>query len=266
MRVALGSAALLLLVPLAAPAAPTPAEPVSVLIVGTFHMSNPGQDLHNLAADDVLAPKRQAEIAAVVDGLKRFRPTRVAVEWPAALANERYAAYRNGTLAASRNEVVQLGFRLAQLSALETVDGIDVAGDFPYDAVADYARKHGQAGILEAAAAEVQASVDATSRLLAAGSVGGVLRFLNDPEHVRSDHAFYRAMLRVGGRDAQPGAELLSAWYRRNFLICANLIQSTHAADRVVVFYGAGHGFLLRQCVAETPGLRLVEAGDYLPQ
>ena len=263
MRFAAAAAGLLLAVvppPLAAAA-----EPVAVMIVGTFHMANPGQDLHNLAADDVLAPRRQAELAAVAEGLSRFRPTRVAVEWPAALVTERYGAFRAGTLAPSRNEVVQLGFRLAQANRLMTVDGIDVDGDFPYDAVDAYAKQHGQSKILEAAGAEVQAFVDEMGKRLGSGSVGSVLRFLNDPARLASDNAFYRAMLRIGGVDAQPGADLLTAWYRRNFLICARLIQSMQPGDHVVVFYGSGHAFLLRQCVTETPGLRLVEPNDFLP-
>ena len=33
-----------------------------------------------------------------------------------------------------------------------------------------------------------------------------------------------------------------------------------------MVFYGSGHAFLLRQCVSETPGFRLVEPNDYLPR
>ena len=247
------------------PAVATAAAPVTVLIVGTFHMSNPGHDLHNVAVDDVLAPKRQAEIAAVVEGLRTFRPTRVAVEWPAALVTERYGAFRAGTLAPSRNEVVQLGFRLARESGLAAVDGIDVGGEFPYDAVAAYASKHGQGGILDSANADVQAFVDDTARRLATGSVGDVLRHLNDPTRIATDNAFYRTMLRIGDADAQPGADLMTAWYRRNFLICARLIQSTQPGDRVVVLYGSGHLFLLRQCVAETPGLQLVEAANYLP-
>ncbi|HEY0302433.1 MAG TPA: DUF5694 domain-containing protein [Rhizomicrobium sp.] len=36
--------------------------------------------------------------------------------------------------------------------------------------------------------------------------------------------------------------------------------------DRIVVFYGAGHAFLLRQCVAGTPGFALVEPNAYLPK
>lgn len=241
-------------------------EPVSVMIVGGFHMSNPGHDLHNGHVDDVLAPKRQSEIAAVTGALAKFKPTMVAAEWPSDLVNQRYDAYLKGTLAPSRNEVVQLGFRLAKESGLAHVEGIDVDGDFPYDAVTAYAKAHGQEAVLTSADAQVEAAVKTEDDLLAKGSVGGLLRYLNDPGRVAGGNAFYRLMLKVGGGGEQPGAELLTQWYRRNFLICANLVQRAKPGDRVVVFYGAGHGFLLRQCVSETPGYKLVEANDYLPQ
>ncbi len=48
-------------------------------------------------------------------------------------------------------------------------------------------------------------------------------------------------------------------------MICANLLQLSTPGDRIVVFYGSGHAFLLRQCVAETPGFRLVEPDAWLP-
>jgi hypothetical protein len=252
----------------AAAFAPTTAfadEPVQVMIVGGFHMSNPGHDLHNVQADDMLAPKRQAEIAAVTTSLAAFKPTLVAVEWPADLTDQRYDAYRKGTLAPSRNEVVQLGFRLAKAAGLARVNGIDADGDFPYDAVQAYAKAHGEDGLLAEANAEIETAVKTQDDLLAKGSVGDVLRYLNEPARVAGGNAFYRQMLRVGGGSEQPGAELLTQWYRRNFLICANLVQRTKPSDRVVVFYGSGHGFLLRQCVNETPGFKLVEANGYLP-
>src|SRR5262249_55992291 len=90
------------------------AAAVQVMIVGTFHMSNPGHDLHNTTVDDVLAPQRQTEIGAIASSLKRFQPTQVMAEWPADAVAERYPKYLAGTLPPSRNEVVQLGFRLAQ--------------------------------------------------------------------------------------------------------------------------------------------------------
>ncbi|HVV64043.1 MAG TPA: DUF5694 domain-containing protein [Rhizomicrobium sp.] len=242
------------------------AAPISVMIVGDFHMSNPGRDLHNVHADDMLAPKRQAEIAAVTTALLRFRPTLVAIEWPADIAAQRYAEYLKGTLAPSPNESVQLGFRLGKGAGLSQVYGIDVDGEFPYDAVDAFAKAHGQQQILESAGETTQKMVDAIDRTLATGTVSGTLRFLNDPRNVEHGNDFYRQMLKIGSGAQQPGAELLTAWYKRNFYICANLAQLAKPGERAVVFYGSGHAFLLRQCVREMPGYRLVEANDYLPK
>lgn len=254
----------LLVLPLTAHAA-APA-PVEVMIVADFHMSNPGRDQHNLTVDDVLAPRRQAEIEAVNTALARFHPTQVAAEWPADIASERYAKYLAGTLEPSRNEVVQLGFRLAKTAGLKEFHGIDVDGDFPYGPVDAYAKAHGQSAILDEAQASVAAMVARQDELMKTQGVAGNLRYLNDPVRIAGDNAFYRTLLRIGGGTAQPGADLLTAWYRRNFLICANLVQASRPGDRVVVFYGAGHAFLLRQCVIETPGFKLVEPNDYLPR
>ncbi len=240
--------------------------PVRVMIVGAFHMSNPGKDIHSTKVDDMLAPQRQKEIAAVTDALANFKPTMVAIEWPADITATRYESYLKGTLAPSPNESVQLGFRLAKTAGLASVQGIDVLGDFPYDAVEAYAKAHGQSAILDTENADMQAMVDKTSAILAHSSVGATLRYLNEPARIAGDNAFYRAMLAIGGGDEQPGVDLLTAWYARNFHICANLVQRAKPGDRVVVFYGAGHAFLLRQCVAEMPGYKLIEANDYLPK
>ena len=97
----------------AAATKPAAAPVTSVMIVGGYHMSNPGHDLHDVHADDVLAPRRQKEIVAITNALARFHPTKVAVEWDAPVVAERYPKYLAGTLPPSRNEVVQLGFRLA---------------------------------------------------------------------------------------------------------------------------------------------------------
>jgi len=142
-------------------------EGVKVMIVGTYHMSNPGHDIHNVKADDVLAPRRQAEIAAVTSALARFRPTKVAAEWPAELVADRYPKYLAETLPPSRNEVVQLGFRLAKTSGLKTAYGIDVDGDFPYEELTAYAKAHGQSGLIDQQGAVIEGSMRTIERLLA---------------------------------------------------------------------------------------------------
>ena len=256
----------LCLAPLAASAAEPPAAPVEVMIVGVFHMSNPGHDMHNMKVDDVLAAKRQGEIAAVTHALARFKPTKIAVEWPADTVAERFPKYLAGTLAPSRNEVVQLGFRLARTARATGVFGIDVDGDFPYDPVKAWADAHGQTALLDAQGAGFDRFNAQEESILARKGVSAALRNINAPTGPAGSNAFYRIALRMGAGKDQPGADLLTAWYHRNFLICANLLQLARPGDRIVVFYGFGHAFLLRQCVAESPGFRLVEPNAYLPK
>ncbi|MGH6994031.1 MAG: DUF5694 domain-containing protein, partial [Caulobacteraceae bacterium] len=248
-----------------AAAEPAP-PPIQVMVVGDFHFANPGRDRHNVEVDDVLAPGRQAELSRIADALSRFAPTKVAAEWPAAIAAERYRGFLAGTLPASRNEVVQLGFRLARKQGLGQVYGLDVPGPFPFDAVTAYANAHGQEAVVEAANDAWGEIAKKEQALLAHQGVSATLRYLNDPAVLTKEHDAYRTLLRVGGGDDQPGAELLAAWYRRNFLICAKLLQIASPGDRIVVFFGAGHAFLLRQCITETPGLTLVEPNLYLPR
>ena len=37
-------------------------EPVEVMVLGTYHFDNPGQDLHNARIDPVTTPQKQAEL------------------------------------------------------------------------------------------------------------------------------------------------------------------------------------------------------------
>jgi hypothetical protein len=243
-------------------------EPVRVMVVGTFHLDNPGQDLHNMKVDDVSTPKRQKELADVAERLMRFKPTSVMVESqrrdPGAATLARYREYLAGTLAPSKSEVVQIGFRLAKAAGLKEAFGIDVDGDFPFEAVQKFAEAHGQAALLEAEGAKVDGWLKEASDVLASSTIRATLAWFNRPERVALDNAFYQDMLSVGALDEQPGAALVAAWNKRNFEICARLVQLAKPGDRVVVLFGSGHAYLLRQCIAATPGFELVEPNAYL--
>lgn len=240
-------------------------QPARIMVVGTYHMANPGQDLHNMEADDVLAPARLAQIRAVVDALAEFEPTLVAVEWPAELTDERFTKYLADELEPSRNEVVQLGFRLAEQAGLEQVHGIDAEGQFPYAAVQEWAEENGRADELAALNAEVAERVEKMQNMQSTETIGEILREENEPDSTAWGHGFYMRLLEFGDPEDQPGAQLLAKWAERNYLICARLLQAVKPGDRGVVFYGAGHNYYLRRCAIDTPGVELVEANDWLP-
>src|SRR5467141_4140826 len=101
--------------PLERPAPPPPAR-AEVLVLGVYHMSNPGHDIFNMQADDVLAPRRQAEIAQVIAALEKFHPTKIAVERDVfdKRISKDYPDYLAGKHELTRNEIEQIGFRLAK--------------------------------------------------------------------------------------------------------------------------------------------------------
>jgi hypothetical protein len=246
------------------------AEPVQVLVLGAYHMDNPGLDLHNAKVDDVLSAERQKQVRAVVEGLARFKPTRVAVEWQAdsqpGHALPAYREYLAGKRKDSRNEIDQIGFRLAKRMQHTDAYGIDVAGEFPFEAVQAFAEQHGQAALLQQAMDTIAAKIKQFEQDQRTQSVAQLLRTMNDARTLARDHSWYMDALRYGAAGDQPGAKLVASWVGRNLQICARLMQIAEPGDRIVVLYGSGHGYLLRQCVQEIPGWKLVEANAYLPK
>lgn len=238
--------------------------PVQVMIIGSFHMANPGRDLHDVKVPDVLLPKYQAEIKTIVQNLARFHPTQIDLEWSKAGAAKAFAEYSKGNAKPDPDESVQLGFRLAKLTGVHDVNGVNIGGEFPYEAVQTFANAHGLAPLLKKADDAVGASVDHLTALIKAKGLAATLRFMNDPAQITKDNAFYPTMLHIGAGDDQPGVALLTAWYNRNMKICANIVQAAKPGGRIVVIYGSGHAHLLRQCIQDMPGFKLVDANDYL--
>jgi hypothetical protein len=83
-----------------------------VLLLGTFHM-RPTGDMYQTELDDLLSSKRQQEICEVVERVKKFTPTKVAVEVVVENSDELYESYnkfKKGSFKLGVNEVHQLGF------------------------------------------------------------------------------------------------------------------------------------------------------------
>ena len=79
----------------------------TIMILGSEHLANPGMDSFNKKMDDVLAPKRQREIEQLVEQLKAFNPTKIALEIDFsrnAEINAVYQGYLEGTYELKRNE------------------------------------------------------------------------------------------------------------------------------------------------------------------
>jgi hypothetical protein len=229
-----------------------------VLVLGTYHMDNPGRDIFNMEADDVLAPERQTEIREVLDLLARFSPTKIAIEADSDSRKiEQYQDYLAGEYELGRDERDQIGFRLGKELNLPEIYGIDADGDFPFPAVQDYAKAHGREEELESLMAQVGKTVQDENEFLKSHSVLQMLLRMNSSDAVRRGLAGYAMFAYFGEEYNYAGANLLTAWYQRNMRIHTHLLNIIEPGDRVLVIFGAGHLGLLRQAVEADPTLTL---------
>jgi hypothetical protein len=238
-----------------------------VLVLGVFHMNNPGRDIFNLQVDDVLAPKRQKEIVETVAALKRFGPTKIAIE--SQLGSEKvakdYQDYLEGRYTLTRNEREQLGYRLAKELGHKQVYPIDVEGDFPFDKVQEFAKKNGKQKVLNEWMATYPKVIEKEQAILKDGTISDLLLFVNSKDQVRADQELYMDFAQFAGGGEYPGPDLLAEWYRRNARIFANLRSVITSADeRVLLIYGSGHLYWLQRDVMDSRDLELERFGDYV--
>lgn len=241
-------------------------ESARVLVLGTYHFANPGLDVVQTEVADILGPERQREVLEVASMLARFRPTRIAVEVRperAASLDSAYAAYRAGSLELGRNEVQQLGFRLAKEFGHDRLFAIDHAGEFPFNEVMAYAQEHDERFVIRVQQILGQIA-DEHNRMQRENTLAEILRHHNDPAEIRRGRSFYLETGTVGAGDSYVGAELLSKWYDRNIRIFANVLSVAEPGERVLVIIGSGHAAILRELLGGDRRVILVEANSYL--
>lgn len=250
-----------------------PAEPlVEVMVLGTYHMGNPGLDLHNMQADDVTTPRRQKELEEVARLLAKFAPNKIALEFRSDAPDRSVAGYAQFTtadLSKSKDERVQIGFRLAKQLGHTVVYGIDEHSDtidyFPFEPLMKFAERTGRQAEIAGPMEMGKEYVANLEKMQRKGTVADLLLWMNEPTDIDRQHGIgYLGVLPVGVGKEQPGAELNAMWFLRNAKIFAKLAEIAQPGDKVLVVFGAGHNYWLRYFARATPGFQLAEPNDYL--
>jgi hypothetical protein len=229
-------------------------------------MANPGHDIVNMQADDVLSAKRQREVAELMQVLKTFRPTRIAIESSVGSkrVTQEYANYVAGKYVLSRNEIDQIGYRLAKELGHTTVYPVDEDGDYPYYRVLNYAKANGRAAEFEAMGTGIASVVKEEGDFLQSHTVLEALEKMNSDSSAARHMAFEYAYVRFGDPFDYAGPDLVALWFQRNIRIYRNIVALAQSPnDRILVIYGAGHLGWLRQNVANDPAVTLRKLAEF---
>jgi hypothetical protein len=261
--------AIVLLAIVAAPASATPPPKAQIMIVGVAHLVA-RRDVHNSAlTDSPLSPRRQAQIADLVAHLARFHPTKVLIE--ATFGDQKYPdeyrRYLAGQFTLGASEIYQYGFNLAARSGNTTVYPIDTWGPSIYDdnslsgkRIDAYFPAHFK-DVKNSASDAFERSDDA---LELRGTYLDDLRFLNTDSSIKASASWYSTFAGMGRDAGNAGATYVAQWYTRNCFVFSNILSVIHPGDRVVLFMGQGHEYLLRELVRLNPDLIDVDPLQYL--
>ncbi len=234
---------------------------VQVMLLGTYHFANPGRDVIKQDIDDVLQPTRQSQLDDLVTHLASWKPDRIAVESPFSRTDTlraRYARYRALTLAPSRNEVVQIGFRLASRLGHDAVYPID---DDSYLDLNDSLKAVDQRRpefkrTRDSIDAVLQKEGDVTNAWMRTTTLREHLLRLNSEDALRTGNSLgmFGGYLQAGEGQNYGGPQFLAQWYARNFNMAHNLTRMLRPdVRRILVVVGNGHVVPLRNLLDEAP-------------
>jgi Family of unknown function (DUF5694) len=240
-------------------------QKTKVLVLGTYHMGNPGLDAFNMQADDVTLPKRQKEIEDFVAMLASFKPTKICLEFGLERQqklDDLYSAYVSGKAELRRNETDQIGLRLAKKLGHQKVYAIDVSAPFEMDTVVKVAQKYQFNSFLELLQ-KMPSFMQEEDKKLHESTITQFFQYINSDEYNRMSHGFYLDMAVVGKDNNYAGADLVADWYKRNLRIYRNLMAlNFKPEDRVLILYGAGHSKILQDLVEDSSTLQLVKLSE----
>jgi hypothetical protein len=244
-----------------------------LMVLGSYHFSNPGRDVVKSKATDVSKPERQKQLEELVEKLKKYKPTKIVLECDTeknAQFQENFSKYLAGSYTLSINEREQIGFRLAKAAGVKQIYCVDWEDNFPGDP-ADYnylafAEKDKELDpFLKKIFADLQAEGNKRDEKFQTLSIVEQFIYLHDPAEIERSHAAYYDIMRIGRGKEYIGANWVSGWYGRNLKILLNIIRITDSPqDKILAVYGFGHLKLLNQFAVESGFYNVESAMKYL--
>jgi hypothetical protein len=248
-----------------------------VLTLGSFHFSFRNLDLIKISTEDqidVLESKYQKEIKDIVARIAKFKPTIIVIERDPAKQvkyDSLYNQYLMGKYNLGRDEVDQIGFRIAKMMKLKTLYCVNAWGrdyevlDPVLEGKDSLANKKFMDYFYKCADTVKQYFPQPVFKTK---GIRAELLQKNDPKNIMRDMGTYLiGTFKYETNDNEFfGPDFVTGWwFNRNLRIFRN-IQKINAkpTDRILVIFGAGHMTLLNSFFEASPEYKLLKVNDYL--
>lgn len=249
-------------------------------ILGVFHFNNPGMDDYKEKFSvDILSPQRQSELNDLINSLSKYNPTKILVEVPRkeadSIINDRYQNYLNGEydISDKKSETYQLAFRLAKklghtkVYASDAIDAKWFGAEIDWD---NYNADEYQKSLNQFEKThryDYEKMYELHDSLKTVTTLKEHLKYINNPKNrLKAHQAYLTETILTGAGDLYIGADAVARWYQRNLKIFANTydIADFSKNDRILLIYGSGHVWQLRQLLKDSPDFEYIEINEFL--
>lgn len=261
-----------------------------VMLVATSHLaqvnSGDSDNTFVLDAGDILGVQRQSELETLTDRLAAWEPDRIAVEHLASdqsTLEAAYTAYSDDTIEIDnvdgwdvdrRDEIVQVGFRLADKLDHESVAGVDYKQGL-MALMTDEEKKQvptppfTDPDTVGYPLPDFREKLEAEQQRLRNGSLLDHYKRMNtlDPGSFAQmqDEQLYATAFENSEPENYTLLKMMSSWFQRNLKIASNIWNVPNADDeRVLVVYGASHIPGLLRILTDTPMMAPVSPLPYV--
>jgi hypothetical protein len=242
-------------------------QPTQVMVLSTFHFAG-STDQSQGATRDILGQKCQEEIRDLVDRLEKFKPTKIFLEYPAAdqaKLDERFRQYQAGKRNESKNEIDQVGLRLAQRLGHGRVFAFDHPDDMDFPSLMKAAEESGRPELIKKFQGTIGQITAWSDAVQSRTTISEELAVLNQPAYDEGSQRLYMGLLDFDQGDRRPAEALLTTWYRRNLKMHGSMRAAAEPGDRVLIIVGAAHAKHLRDFVKQDPSMAAVDPCELLP-
>lgn len=212
--------------------------------------------------------KSQEEIIDLVNLLKKYRPTKIAIERPYRSdkeLNKRYSSYLNGNYQLTEEETDQIAFRLGKELNHKRLYLAYYPVEYAFDSAVAFAKENGQTKIIDTIIKNAKELAQQYDELAENKSLRDAIYYLNTENAIHKNHYGYLLLSQIGNHENKVGADAVGDWYKSNIKIFENIRQIANSnSDRVLVIYGQGHCKILNQLIIDSPELELVRINEYL--
>ncbi|PKV52849.1 hypothetical protein ATE84_4978 [Aquimarina sp. MAR_2010_214] len=236
-----------------------------IMIVGTLHFGK-----------DILEPHNQENIVKLVKTISKYNPTKVVLEWePSALSivNKEYQSFVVDTFNISnkRNEVYQLGFRIAKNMKHDSIylfdnqtEFIGSLENFSFDSFGEYAKQNDD-GFYNIYEKHLTKIFNQNQKIYKNHNLYDRIALMNSPTAQKFNaQRMHMYEIRVGIQKNWIGPDWLARSYQRNIRMAGNILKMAQTGDRILVIVGDNHKWTLDMLFENIPDFEVVSSWDYL--